>query len=317
MKKIKPSIYTLQEISKKLGYKTRFISPVGAPRKLLITNGKKMYVANSTTFGFYPETQRWQQGLFDSKILTQKVLKELTYKTIPSFCVHLKEYKSLHNLLEVAKRKVKTYPVIIKPDTGARGLHIDIAENFSQLSRSIKKLHTAKKDFLVQQILKHDEYRILIINGEVRVMHKKEPHAVVGDGTTPLGTLLNGVKKQKKDDVVIKWHMRETGFSTNTILPKGVRFPYHLTRASSPDYYETERIPKSIVKWTKKLSDSISTQTIGIDIFVPDALCNTDAYIIIELNANPAFAYFEHKYGDKDTSTAIAADLLKHYFSST
>ena len=313
----KLSIEVLKEIAESLSYKTAYLQSKGTAQRLLISNGKKMYIANSTHFGFYPEVQRWQQQLFDSKILTQEILSMLGYTTIVSFTAYYNEYANLRELNTAVIDHIKEYPVIVKPEQGARGNNITIALNKTGVLSQVKALYIKKKSLLIQPIHAYDEYRILIINGEVEVIHMKQLNHVVGDGVQTIQKLLHTKMQGEKDDTFIKLELKKRGLSLQSILSKDDTFLSHLTRFSSPnEYYRSEKFPKHIVTWAKKLSKDISVPTIGIDIFAPHGLADTKSFIIIELNANPAFEYINKRYTDAPKVREIATKFLTHYFKN-
>lgn len=311
----KLSIEVLKEIAESLSYTTTYLQSKGTAQRLLISNGTKMYIANSTHFGFYPEVQRWQQQLFDSKILTQEILTMLGYTTIVSFTAYHKEYGTLLELNNAVIEHIKAYPVIVKPEQGARGNNITIALNKTAVLLQVKALYLKKKSLLIQPIHAYDEYRILIINGRVEVIHMKQLNHVVGDGVQTIQKLLYKKQPGEKDDTFIKLELKKRGLSLQSILSKDDTFLSHLTRFSSPnEYYKSKNFPTNVVRWAEKLTKDISVSTIGIDIFAPNGLDDTASFIIIELNANPAFEYINKRYTDSAKVTEIATKFLTHYF---
>ncbi len=316
MKKKQNSIQIIKSIADSLGYKTKYLSTPNAPKRLMVSNSKKMCILNSSIFGFYPEIQRWQQHLFDSKILTQEVLDTLGYNTIPTKKVQYKKYQSFTALINSILPTIKKYPVIAKPETGFKGNDISIAENKTRLRTILKQNYQNKKNILIQPILHNDEYRILIVNNTVEVVHIKQWHHITGDGKQTLGTLLSKINDREKDAVFIKQQLNQRNLTLSSVLSKNDTFPYHLTRFSSPDdYYQSKKIPKVISSWAQKLAFDISSPTIGIDIFAPKGILNPSSFIIIELNANPAFDYIKYRYNDPEKMKQIITNVLTHYFA--
>lgn len=312
----KQSIDILQEIAHTLGYTTKFLQDNGGPKRLLISNGTKLYIANSTTFGFYPEVQRWQQHLFDSKTLTQEVLAMLGYKTIETFTANYRNYDSYKQLYEKMEANVRQFPVLIKQENGARGKNITIAENKAMLWKITKKNYLQKRNLLVQPILQYDEYRILVVHGIVEVVHKKQMYFVVGDGKRTIKQLLKEKDSDEQDTYFIARQLKKRNLKKSSVLPTGEKFLSHITRYSAPEsYLVAPKIPKEVALWAERLSRRISSDTIGIDIFAPHGLLDTKRYIVIELNANPAFEYFERRYNDKAKTEEIARNILRHYFN--
>lgn len=314
-KRYKSNIETLKEVALELSYSATYLPGAQRAKRLLISNGKKMYIANSTLFGFYPEIQRWQQHLFDSKILTQEILQKLGYKTIISFTAYCDAYTSLTSLQKDVSQKINNFPVIVKPEGGARGRNISLALSKTALLQQVKALYLEKKNLLIQPILVHDEYRILVVNGSIEVIHMKQLNHIVGDGIHTIRKLLRKKNNGEKDNTFIKLELKKRNLHMDSILSKDDTFISHLTRFSSPhEYYQSKKFPKNITAWAKKLTQDISVKTIGIDIFAPYGLSDPDSYIIIELNANPAFEYFHKRYNDEAKTKEIATKFLRHYF---
>ena len=311
----KTSVEIIRPIAKSLGYSTKLLTSTGKYKRLLVSDGKKICIVNSSTFGLYPEMMRWQRSLFNNKTLTQEVLRHLGYKTIPSIPVQHKSYDSFSELYKAICSKIAGYPVIVKPETSFDGQGIGIAETNSMLRKHLKTLYKKKDNSLVQPILDHDEYRILIVNGEVEVVHTKQKNYVLGDGVKKLSKLLKEKNSKKTDTTFIKRQLKSSGYTLRSVLPKGEKFPYHLTgRSLLGGYYETDKIPRVVSVWAKKLAQDISTPTIGIDIFAPKGITETSKYIIIELNANPGLEYIWNRYKDQKKVSEVVTKILSHYF---
>jgi hypothetical protein len=140
---------------------------------------------------------------------------------------------------------------------------------------------------------------------------------ITGDGVHTLYELLSKKKKQEQDMPFIRQQLAKRKLTEDSILPKGEKFLSHLTRFSSPgEYYESKHIPKPVTVWAKKLSSDISMHTMGIDVFAPSGLEDPKNFIIIELNANPAFEYLERRYNDSAKMEHIVSSMLDHYFNS-
>ncbi len=307
----------IKQIAESLGYTASYISTAAKPKRLLISDGNKVCVVNASIFGFYPEVKRWHQHLFDSKLLTQEVLQTLGYKTIDTVSTDSKSHKSILEFVKHTRRRVQKFPVIVKPEKGFKGQDISIVSNVTQLDALVKESFKNHINLLIQPILEFDEYRILLVNNQVEVVHIKQLHCVTGDGSSTIQTLLTNIPEREQDKSVIKQNLRAKQLHLKSILPKGQKFIYHLTRFSAPgEYYQANNISPAIKKWAKTLASKISSPTMGIDVFTPNGITDPDNYLIIELNANPAFDYIKYRYDDDATMKRIISSNLQHYFKS-
>ncbi|MDC1205620.1 hypothetical protein N8083_02115, partial [Candidatus Pacebacteria bacterium] len=219
--------------------------------------------------------------------------------------------KELSNYLQ---KRTSSYPVLIKPDKGFRGRGIAIAENLSQLKRLALPNYKAKKDFMIQPILDQNEYRILVVNNEVVLMHSKANPSVMGDGVATIKQLLAPILDIAKDETFISWQHTKKRTKPSSILTKGETFEYHLTKKPTTTYYETENMPLPVKKWALKLAKDISSPVVGIDVFIPGPLSETSRYTIIELNSNPGVDYLITYCNDNRSPFLIFEKVLQDYF---
>lgn len=314
MKKPKSNIDIYRTAAKKLGLKSEFVQSSPKKKVLLISNAKKFFLASAAAPGFYPETRRWNAHFSGSKLLTQKIMKRLGYAVISSKEVRIADFLSSKALCKSLDKKHYNFPMLLKPDKGLMGQGIVILENIKQLHKAASDNFKKGNDFMIQPILEQNEYRILIVNGTVMVMHSKHNPCITGDGKSSIKSLLAKIPDAKKDAVFIAWQYSKLGVKPSTILEKGSQFEYHLTKKPTTNYYETKKIPSVISKWAKKIAKDISAPVIGIDVFIPGPFNDTSTYTIIELNNNPGVDYLISYCNDTKISYEIFEKVLRDYF---
>ena len=136
----------------------------------------------------------------------------------------------------------------MKPEGGARGRDISIALSKTGLKAQVKTLYVQKKNLLIQPILMYDEYRILVVNGKIEVIHMKQLNHIIGDGVQTIKKLLHKKHNGEKDDTFVKLELKKRGLHLQSILAKDDTFISHLTRFSSPnEYYQSKKFPKKII----------------------------------------------------------------------
>lgn len=314
MNKYPSNVAMYEEVAKKLGLATEYVQSTPHRKPLLISNNKKFFLINTGSPGFYPETKRWNAHFTGSKLLTQEILKKFKYNVIKTDEVRVAQFPNHRSLSSFLNENEYTYPCLIKPDRGQDGANIAIAEDSDQLVK-ISRIHFLKKqDFLIQPIVVQKEYRILVVNNEVVLMHSKHNQSVIGDGKSSIKKLLASVSENKKNTVFIAWQHKKLGTKPSTILKKGERFEYHLTKIPTRVFYETKNFPPATKKWAIKLAETISSPVVGIDVFIPESFTNTSQYTIIELNSNPAVYYLAKRCGDTMTGYKIIEKVIRDYF---
>lgn len=315
MKKNISTLTLYTNAAKKLGLKTELVQSSHVRKRLLISNNETFCLVSAKNPGFYPAATRWIAHFTGGKLMTQKILKRYGYKVISTTEVKIGTYGSLKNFTEKLTAKHKKFPLLIKPDRGYDGIGIEIADSSTKFKQIIVKLYRNKKDFLIQPILEQNEYRILVIQGEVMLMHSKHKQGVLGNGTSTIKELLSEVKDSTKDPVFIKWQHQKLGTKPSSILPKDTLFEYHLVKLPTSTYYKTSHFPEGTRKWAEGVANTISSPVVGIDVFIPGDFKDTDEYTIIELNTNPAIYYLPKRCNDDVTAPKIIEKVLRNYFA--
>lgn len=315
MKKELSNTDICQKAAKNLGLKSERVKTTQGKQLLLLSDKKgKFFFASPAAPGFYPEVRRWNAHFSGSKLLTQKVLKRLGYKVIASHEVRMTDYADTRTLTKNLDKKHLKFPVLTKPDKGLRGKDIAIAENTKQLKKISENYYKKGIDFMVQPILDQDEYRILVVNNDVMLMHSKHFPCVVGNGTSTIRQLLHKIPKEKKDLTFIEWQYKKQKLRPSIVLGEGRKFAYHLTRKPTTTYYKTTDIPRAVQTWALKLARDIASPVVGIDVFVSGSFNDPKSYTIIELNSNPGFNYLITFCNDDQTPYRIYEKVLKDYF---
>jgi hypothetical protein len=303
-------------VAKTLGLTTERIES-GHHSPLLISDGKKFTLINTKSPGFYPEARRWNAAFTASKILTQTILNRLGYKTINTELVKSGSFESLEILNDFISTLEPDFPALVKPNRGYDGKHIDIVENVEQLLTIAHTHFEAKNDFLIQPILTQDEYRILVINDSVELVHSKTNQHIIGDSTSTIEQLLEPLGENKKNLVFIEWQYKKLNLSPTSILNKDQRFDCHLAKIPSPSYYKTDTFDHNMEQWAITLAKAISSPVVGIDVFISGDLSDTTGYTLIELNSNPALYYLPTRCNDTTTGPRIVEKILRDYFNLT
>jgi len=313
----KSDLNILLETAKKIGLTTEWLTKTPTKKILLIADAKKFYLAGGST-GFYPQVKRFNAIMTGNKLITQNILKRLNYNVIQSTKIIIAEHKSFSTCWQKLNTQAYTYPVLIKPNKGSWGKGITIVESESKLKKNLRFHFKNQTDCMVQPILDEKEYRIMVLNDEVVLMHSKHNPHIIGDGRTTINDLLNQLATWCKSTVYIKWQHQKLKTNSQTVLNLGQKFDYNLTKIATATYYETyksKKIPKAIERWALKLAKDIDAPVVGIDVFIPGNFSQVKDFVIIELNSNPGLAYLITDCKDKVTPYEIFEKVLYNYFS--
>lgn len=308
------NIELFSKTAKKLGLTVTPIPTEKNKNLCSISLGNKFYFLSSKAPGFYPNAKRWGAHLTGSKQLTQKMLTKLGYKTIRSNFLAPSAYTSFTAFFAQTQKVTKKFPVILKPDDGLDGRGIKYVANNTVLKREMKTFYLKNTTVIIQPIITDPEYRILIINKKVELVHSKDFRSIVGDGTQTIASLLSHIPAKNLNVDFISMQYSLTGYTSTSILPEGIQFPYHIVKDSSATHYQYKSFPKALTSWANKLVTDLSIDTFAIDLFVKADLKDPSGYTIIELNSNPGLAHYYYACNDTVQPDRICNKVLRTYF---
>ena len=303
--------------AKNLGLKTETLHSSPKKTLLYVTDGSTFYLASQASPGMFPAANRWNAHFSGSKLLAQKILKRLGYNVIPSKEIRVNEFSSAKALKEKLAEGKFSFPILVKPDKGMNAKNIAICENHAHLAKVAAGHYRDKKDFMIQPIISDKvEYRIMIVNNKLVLMHSKDTYHVKGDGKSTIRQLLSEIVPARTDATCIAWQHKKLGTKATTILKKDIKFEYHLTKgAVGASYYKTDKFPAATKKWALQLAKDISAPVVGLDVFITgENFDNTDKYTIIEVNTNPGLHYFVGCFNDGKIGLAVFTSVLKDFF---
>src|SRR3989338_4020239 len=313
--KYENNIAMYERVAKTLGLKCEHVYSTYKKKPLLISNDKKFFLISTGSPGFYPSVKRFNAHLTTNKMLTQQVLQKFNYRVIGTTTVQVQDYSSSDKMLQTLIQQPLLFPLLIKPNKGQDGAGVRICETIEQFSDICTTFFIDKHDFLIQPIISENEYRVLVVDYEVVLIHSKRNQTVVGDGKTTIGNLLSKVPESKQSPVIIEWQHAKRQTTMESVLANGVHFEYHITKIPSATVYYTENFPAEIQAWALQLAKTMSSPVVGIDVFIPGDITDTTTYTIIELNSNPAVYYLPKRCNDFVTPYRIIEKVLRNYFN--
>ncbi|MFT5036905.1 MAG: hypothetical protein ACI9VM_000474 [Candidatus Azotimanducaceae bacterium] len=314
MKKELTNTELFQKTAKKLGLKFKK-TPVERNKGLFSISGNgQHYFGSPNAPGFYPNVTRWNGAFTVNKKLAQSTLTQLGYKTIPSKFLIPTAHASFKSFWEKAQKMSPLFPIIIKPNAGFHGRGIQYVTDSPQLKRALQLLYREGREFMLQPVIDQEEYRILIVNGKVELVSSRSAPSVQGDGTKTIDELLATIPEDSKNTDFIRNQYAKNKLTPKTILEESMLFPYHILKDTDCRYYQSEKLPKELVKWANTLSKTLSAPVIGMDLFVNGQLSDPDNYTVIELNSNPGLANYYNKCGDSSQPLRICEKVLRDYF---
>jgi D-alanine-D-alanine ligase-like ATP-grasp enzyme len=274
-----------------------------------LTKGKKteyLYDANYTSLDSQICT-----FIMENKHVSKIILKE-NGLNVAKGGIFYSEKEALDNY-----KKFKNSDLIVKPNTTNFGIGINFAKkgNKKEYETAVKYAFKFDKSILVEEFIKGEEYRFLVLGFKVAGVVKRIPANVTGDGVHNIKQLIdlknNDLKNYKKitDDEIMASeveanYLKTQGYSFSTILKKGQRVFVRKNSnvATGGDAIDmTDGVNALYKKIAEKGAKSVDAKICGVDIMIQDIKKKPSGknYCIIELNPNPGLTIHKYILGGK------------------
>ena len=282
----------------------------------------------------------------------KKIFEGLPYFTVDKVLpIDFDDKKKLKNLLPkenfppprgnvfrdyyLALRYVKEtlgFPVVVKPRNGSLSKHTtcDIKTE-SEFKEAVRIVKIISGDFIVEEFIEGNVYRITAVNGNVVAACRREPPNIIGDGKHIISELielknknpLRGEIHQKNytlHKIIIsektKFLLIQQKLRLDSVLPKGKKIYLHdkVVLACGADIHDvTDIIHLDNIMLFKKIQEICKASLVGIDFIAQDISkpYYRQRCAIIEANSLP---YIDmHYYPITGKERNIAAHILDSF----
>ncbi len=267
--------------------------------------------------------------IMENKYITNKLLREKGLNTPKGIKI-----SNDYNLNEIYL-KFKERKIVVKPLTTNFGLGISILDEkytINKLEQAITLALNEDSEVLIEEFIKGEEYRFLIIGDEVIGILNRIPANVVGNGKKTIKELvedknqspLRGENYSKplqkiKLGEIEKFVLSQQGFTFESI-PKENKVIYLRENSNVSNGGEpidvTDEVHESYKALAIKASKTLGVNVTGLDMIIENIndAANEKNHSIIELNFNPALHI--HKYPAKGNSRNGAKKILDMLFNN-
>ncbi len=233
----------------------------------------------------------------------------------PKFAKAIKSQDS-HDAAYSFAKEVIGFPVVIKPNSASQGKLVCVAHDKRTFMQAACRISEIDKVFLVQQLVKGHDYRVVVLDGEVVSAYERLPLSVTGDGKSTIDELLD--KKQheyqargrdttiKKDDFRIDNRLKRHRMTRNTVLNEDQSFALLDNRnlSTGGDSIDVlEDIDPSYKDLAVRIVKDMGLRLCGVDLMVQDDIrkpldAAKNNYYVIEINSAPGVDHYAES-GDK------------------
>ncbi|WP_194847967.1 hypothetical protein [Candidatus Neptunochlamydia vexilliferae] len=256
--------------------------------------------------------------LLENKEVTKQLLREkgLSVPDGKSY-THIDEALNDYPLYEKKK-------VVVKPKSTNFGIGISFvpARDQTTFAHAVKGAFQCDRSIVVETFCPGEEFRFLVISGEVIGVAKRVPAHVIGDGKQTIKALVhekNSDPSYYRDPKTYlhlgqaeKKVLKEQRLSPASIPKKGRKvFLRHNSNVSTGGDAVDVTVHPSYYKIALQATEALGAKICGVDMILPHPK-KASTYAIIELNYNPVL--FIHAYPYRGTPRDVAGPLLKLLF---
>jgi D-alanine-D-alanine ligase-like ATP-grasp enzyme len=200
------------------------------------------------------------------------------------------------------------FPVIVKPNRESQGAWVARVHNRRELYRAMRAVFRNARDrvALVQRPVPGDDYRIVVLDGEVVAAYRRSPLAIRGDGRSTVAELLvahaaelNAQGRQthiEAGDYRINMALRRAHLTLASVPAEGEKLAL-LPNANLTTGGVAEDVTDVLHDGYRRLAACIAADMAlrhcGIDIITRDSPAEPPAtYTILEVNSAPGLDHF-------------------------
>jgi GNAT-family acetyltransferase (TIGR03103 family) len=233
----------------------------------------------------------------DDKATTHRVLRQAGLR-VPAQ-IHVEDEEQARAFMD------KYGSVVVKPARGEQGAGISVdVHDHDALDKAIDEARGVCDNVLLEEYVKGDDLRIIVIGEEVVAAAVRKPAQIVGNVSDTVRTLIDKQSRRRAAATGGESHIpldRETerciaeaGYSLDSVLPENKRLVVRKTanvHTGGTIHDVTPELHPELRKAAIDAARAIDIPVTGLDFIVPAV--NQPDYTIIEANERPGLANHE------------------------
>ncbi len=209
------------------------------------------------------------------------------------------------------------FPLFVKPNEGAEGKGVQLVHAMDELQTHLNCLYQAHDRVLLQKPIAGNDYRIIVLDGEVAAAYLRRPLGVLGNGMDTIEQLLFKRRGEiahmgrpssiAPGDPRILQHLRGQGLDIHDVVEDGlsVRLLANANLSSGGDVIDvTNTIDAGYERVATDAAGAVGLRFAGIDVLCQAIDRFDDAYAVLEVNAAPGLNNYSAT-GERERQTVI------------
>jgi GNAT-family acetyltransferase (TIGR03103 family) len=195
--------------------------------------------------------------------------------------------------------------VVVKPVRGEQGRGVTVGiKDTETLASAIRAAREQCPDVLVETFMPGDDLRVIVIDGKVIAAALRKRPSVIGDGTSPVRKLIEGLSRRRNAATDGESHIpldaetarcvADEGFSLDDVLPAGKAIDVRKTanlHTGGTLHDVTGELHPSLAEASIKAAKALDIPVVGLDFMVESP--DSENFIFIEANERPGLAHHE------------------------
>jgi D-alanine-D-alanine ligase-like ATP-grasp enzyme len=209
------------------------------------------------------------------------------------------------------------FPVIVKPHNSSQGRGVAKVHTRVEFYRAARRIISARRGrlMLVQRVAEGQDYRIVVLDGEVISAYERIPLSVTGDGRATIRQLLRRKQRQfvqegrdtqlDLEDFRIAMKLKRAKLTLESKPGKGERI-FLLDNANLSTGGDARDVTESMSEAFRQIAINVSRDMnlryCGVDLITPEPIESPapQRYTILEINAAPGLDHYARLGQEQD-----------------
>lgn len=259
--------------------------------------------------GFSPLNNAGASRIAEDKFHTALVLARDGFRVLPGArCLRsgrfLQEDFSSHTGLAPAERFAAEhgFPLVVKPNRGARGRHVSVVENHGELAAAVETVWQFDYLALVQPLVPGLDVRLDFLDDDYLFGYLRRPVRLQGDGTRALRELLaaadprfrgESFERQLAGDPIWTAAVSRRGLGLDTVPAAGEVLDLSSPILNLNRLCVAERLPHPPPAWLdqgRRIGRALGLRHFGVDFKAESLGHDPRAATVVEVNSSPSLA---------------------------
>lgn len=238
--------------------------------------------------------------LSNNKAMTSRIF-ELNKIPCPKF-INLNKIISKDDLSTMIENYNLQFPLVVKPVDGTQGygVHLNITDIENLFNITQKLQNSRRKNLIIEEQVFGDNYRIMVFNGKIIDILRRELASVTGDGKSSIQKLIDNrnILQKKKNlhithNISYNYIKSQCNLDINDILPKNktlyITNIANFHNGCNSYHVRFKDVHPENLKLFKKINKILGLSLSGIDYMANDISLPyyKDNHHVIEVNSGP------------------------------